>query len=216
MLGRRLLAFAAVLFLAYPAVAHFGAPPPEDAGLVYIGGCTGTRITGAGNPRFITAKHCVYMNSGAMIANPRFGGLVPAVVVWTKGDLAVLEALSVPDTYKFLQLRPMALSLPPVERGAPLWMVTLLNDTSEGSKEPYATAYTPVISIGDVVMYRDWSLVKLWFGGGYRGFSGSPVFADNSVVGVLSVAYIVRADAMSAWGAMSPMTPELLQYVKEK
>ena len=213
---QRLLAFCAVLFLAYPAVAHFGAPPPEDTGLVYIGGCTGTRIAGSGNPRFITAKHCVHMNSGAMIANPRFGGLVPAVVVWTVGDLVVLEALSVPETHKFFRLRPMALSLPPVARGVPLWMITLLNDTSEGSKEPYATAYTPVISIGDLVTYRGWALTKIWLGGVYRGFSGSPVFAGDSVVGILSVAYIVRADAMSAWGAMSPVTPELLQFVKEK
>ena len=212
---RRLLAFCVVLFLAYPAVAHFGTPPPEDAGLVYIGGCTGTRIAGSGNPRFITAKHCVHMNNGAMIANPRFGGLVPAVVVWTKGDIAVVEALTTPDTYKFLQLKPHAMSLPPKERGAPLWMVTLLNDTSEGSKDPYATAYTPVIAIGDVVKYWDGSLMKLWFGGAYRGFSGSPVFAGNSVVGILSIAYIVRVDAMTAWGAMSPVTPELLQFVKE-
>ena len=213
---RRLLAFCVVLFLAYPAVAHFGTPPPEDAGLVYIGGCTGVRIAGSGNPRFLTAKHCVFMGRGGLIANPQSGAMVPSVIVWSEGDIAVVEALTTPNTHKFLQLKPMALSVSPKERGAPLWMLTLLNDTSEESKNPYATVYTPVISIGEAVVYRDWNLAKLWFGGGYRGFSGSPIFNGDKVVGVLSIAFITSPGAMSAWGAMTPVSPELVKFVKEK
>ena len=212
---RKIILGLLLLALARPTEAAWNRPPSDDA-LVTVNGCSGVRVQGDSRSIYvITATHCVKGAIGIRVENPQAQVSVGGTPVFWKDDVIVIELLNQEGTSTFLKLQTAVLSAVQPKPGEMLWMLTASNDISE--KGPaWVTLYTPALSIGDNVPYGDKTFKRVWIGGVYRGYSGSPFYWRGVVVGTLSVGFFRNVDQATYWGGYSPIPQEVVDWLGAK